>query len=199
VDRGNVYQKRGAMPYSVFPAWNHWPVGQMPSCGRYALYPDRAAHSSLTHLYWANSVNFGEQGAFEEKLLLEGLGRGPVGTIIDLARSYLEPPSADAAGGGFKVAFDANSRSYSIVRDSGEVRAMNVVLAATAARPAVNPVFTVENWGADQPAKLTINGKPPARDLDIRQGVVRRANGVNALVIWIETTCREATAFGIGM
>lgn len=199
VDRGNVYQKRSAMPYSVFPAWNHWPVGQMPSCGRYAMYPDRTAHSSLTHLYWANSVNYGEQGAFEEKLLLEGLGRGPVGKIIDVARSYLAPPAAEAVGGGFKVAFDAKTRAYSIVRDSGEVREMSVVLEAAAVRPAVNPVFTVENWGDDQLARLTIDGKPPSRDLDIRQGLVRRANGVNALVIWIGTTCREATTFGISM
>ena len=29
--------------------------------------------------------------------------------------------------------------------------------------------------------------------------VVRRANGVNALVIWIEMTCREETTFGIEM
>ena len=36
--------------YSVFPTWNHWPVGQMPSDGRYASFPDRTGHSSLTQL-----------------------------------------------------------------------------------------------------------------------------------------------------
>jgi hypothetical protein len=33
-----------SMDYAVFPSWNHWPVAQMPSDGRYAAYPDRAAH-----------------------------------------------------------------------------------------------------------------------------------------------------------
>jgi hypothetical protein len=33
----------------------------------------------------------------------------------------------------------------------------------------------------------------------VRRGVVRRANGVNALVIWIEMNCREETTFEIGM
>ncbi len=37
-------------PYAVFPTWNHWPVAQMPSDGRYAIFPDRTAHSSLTHV-----------------------------------------------------------------------------------------------------------------------------------------------------
>ena len=34
--------------YSMFPCWNHWPVAQMPSDGRYAKHPDRTSHSSLT-------------------------------------------------------------------------------------------------------------------------------------------------------
>ena len=70
---------------------------------------------------------------------------------------------------------------------------------ASTERPAVNPVLTVENWGSDKTARLTINGKAPGKDLDVRQGVVRRPNGVNALVVWMETTCREDTNFGIGM
>jgi len=36
--RGNV---------SPFPWWNHWPVAQIPSDGRYAQAPDRASHFSL--------------------------------------------------------------------------------------------------------------------------------------------------------
>jgi len=198
VNRGNVYKKRGGSPYSVFPAWNHWPVGQFPSDGRYVRYPDRTAHSSATHLYWDNSVEFGSGGSFEEKLLLEGLSAAPAAELLDTARSYLEPPAAGAEGGGFTVAFDPATRAYSIVRNSGATRAMTVRLAASAERPAVNPVFTVENWGADAPATITIDGGPP-QGLDIRQGVVPRANGVNALVIWVEKTCRKPTTFGITM
>ena len=37
--------------YAIFPTWNHWPVAQMPSDGRYASYPDRTCHSSLSHIF----------------------------------------------------------------------------------------------------------------------------------------------------
>ena len=40
----------------------------------------------------------------------------------------------------------------------------------------------VENWGSNQPAKIRTSTKSS----DIRQGIVRRANGVNALVVWME-------------
>ncbi len=195
---GNVYKDRGDMPYSVFPAWNHWPVGQFPSDGRYVRYPDRTAHSSLTHLYWLPSPLFGERGCFEEKILIEGLSNEPVEKLIDLARSSMEPPAPEGST-GIAVHHDRNTQAYSIVRESGDIKRMSVRLKATKDRPAVNPVFTVENWGSDQVAKLTINGRAPDKAMDIRQGVVRRANGVNALVIWIEMTCREETTFGIGM
>ncbi len=195
---GNVYRRRGDMPYSVFPAWNHWPVGQFPSDGRFVRYPDRTAHSSLTHIFWPNSVEFGKEGAFEEKILIEGSSNEPVERLVDVARSCLEAPAPEGSA-GVSVAYDEKTRAYSITRDSGEIRRMTVGLKATADRPAVNPVFTVENWGADELAKLTINGKAPDEGMDIRQGVVRRPNGVNALVIWIEMTCREETTFGIAM
>jgi hypothetical protein len=198
IRKGNVYKNRGDMPYSVFPAWNHWPVGQFPSDGRYVRYPDRTAHSSLTHLYWLPRVDFGEQGSFEEKVLIEGLSNEPVEKLVDLARSSMEPPAAEASH-GIAVIHDPNTQAYSIVRDSGAIRQMTVRLLATAERPVVNPVFRVENWGAEEVAKIRINGEVPDKGLDIRQGVVRRANGVNALVIWVETTCREETTFEIRM
>lgn len=37
-----------ATPETYFAGpWNHWPVGQMPNDGRYAMYTDRITHSAL--------------------------------------------------------------------------------------------------------------------------------------------------------
>ncbi len=58
-------------------------------------------------------------------------------------------------------------------------------------RPIVNPAFVVANWGSDKTARISIDGKTPDDSIDIRQGVVRRANGVNALVVWIEMSTTE--------
>ena len=45
--------------YSVFPIWNHWPTAQVEFLRRNACFPDRAAHSSISHLFWPLS---GQQG-----------------------------------------------------------------------------------------------------------------------------------------
>ena len=187
---GNVYAARGPSPYSVFPAWNHWPVAQIPSDGRFVHYPDRAAHSSLTHVDWADSVKFGDKGTYEEKVLLEGLSNAPAEKLLTLARSFVNPPAITAAGAGLTAAYDQGQRAYVLVRASGDVTDMKVTIAASQDSPAFNPAIVVENWAADAPAKVKMNGQAPGADVDVRQGVVSRANGVNALVIWM---CLEST------
>ena len=66
--------------YSHFPWWNHWPVAQVISDGRYASYPDRAAHSSLS---WGNPA--GEAAIY-------GMTDQPENILVDLARAWNSPP-----------------------------------------------------------------------------------------------------------
>jgi hypothetical protein len=77
-------------------------------------------------------------------------------------------------------------------RDTAEVKQLKVKLAASPQSPIVNPAFVVANWASDQTATVLIDDKQPDDSIDIRQGVVRRANGVNALVVWIEKSTTEA-------
>jgi hypothetical protein len=210
---GNVYRRRGPSPYSVFPAWNHWPVAQIPSDGRFVHYPDRAAHSSLTHIYWPESHVLGQNGSYEEKLLMEGLSNASPEELLALARSYVDAPRIKAAKGA-TAAFDANQRAYVLTRDSGDVKAIKATITPGEAKqiqvgrkekktvevktgPVVNPAFVVTNWGADTTATIKVNGKTPAKAMDVRQGVVRRANGVNALVIWMELTSTKPVTLEI--
>jgi hypothetical protein len=185
---GNVYKARGPSPYSVFPAWNHWPVAQIPSDGRFVHYPDRAAHSSLTHVNWADSRGFGDDGTFEEKVLLEGLSNAPAEKLLTLARSFVNPPAIKAAGEGLAAAYDQNQRAYVLTRARGDVSSMKVTIEASEQGPVCNPAIVVENWGADAPAKMKINGQAAGKGMDVRQSVVPRANGVSALVVWMELT-----------
>jgi hypothetical protein len=198
VNRGNVYRKRGASPYSVFPAWNHWPVGQFPSDGRYVHYPDRAAHSSLTHLYWDLSTEFGDQGAFEEKVMLEGMSNLPPEKLLTLARSLISPPKITPHSDGFTAVFHPAERAYKLTRTTGDVERLRFAIEATSRQPIVNPAFVVVNWGSDQPAEILIDGKKPNDSIDVRQGIVRRANGVNALVVWMELTRERPLEIDIG-
>jgi len=188
---GNVDKARqhsGSNPYSVFPAWNHWPVGQYPSDGRYVRYPDRAAHSSLTRVYWDFSTEFGQQGAFEEKILLEGMSDLPAEELLKLARSFVDPPQLTPRSDGLAGVFDPAERAYKLTRASGDVKRMQFTVRATDQQPLVNPAFVVVNWGDDRPAEILIDGKKPDKSVDVRQGVVRRANGVTSLVVWMGLT-----------
>ncbi len=72
--QGDVYAGE-LTGYSVFPSWNHWPVAQMPSDGRYAKHPDRTAHSSLTHVVPAVYRNQDGKRPYQERLLLEGMSK----------------------------------------------------------------------------------------------------------------------------
>lgn len=76
---------------------------------------------------------------------------------------------------------------------------MAIQLGASKERPVVNPVLVAENWGSDQTADLLLNGSKIPATMDVRQGVVSRPNGVNALVVWIETTLRQPSRFEIRM
>jgi hypothetical protein len=191
IRKGDIYSARGGTGYSAFPAWNHWPVAQFTSDGRHATFPDRAAHSSLTHIFWDDSIPFGEQGLFQEKLLLEGMSDKPAEELLPLARSWLEPAVARSLTAGLEVAYDPAQRAYVLTRENGGVEQLNVTLAASRQSPIVNPVFVVDNWGRDETASVFVNGKPFDGAVDVRQGVVRRANGVNALVIWLEMSTNE--------
>jgi hypothetical protein len=188
---GNIYKARGGTGYSAFPAWNHWPVAQFTSDGRHATFPDRAAHSSLTHIYWDDSTPFGERGLFQEKLLLEGMSDKPAVQLLPLAKSWLEPAVGQSLTEGLDVKYDPAQRAYLLTRADGGVKQLNVRLTASAESPIVNPALVVVNWGSDKPATIAIDGKQPDDSIDIRQGVVRRANGVNALIVWIEMSKTE--------
>ncbi len=188
---GDIYKARGGTGYSAFPAWNHWPVGQFTSDGRHATFPDRTAHSSLTHIFWEDSTPFGEQGLFQEKLLLEGMSDKPAEELLPLAKSWLDPAVGRPLTQGLHIKYDPAERAYILTRDHGRVRQLNIKLAASPQSPVVNPAFVVANWASDRTAKILIDGKHPDDSIDVRQGIVRRANGVNALVVWIETSATE--------
>ena len=95
-EKGNVYGGE-LTDYSVFPSWNHWPVAQMPSDGRYAKHPDRTAHSSLTHVVPAVYRNQEGKRPYQERLLLEGMSKQSPAELATLARSWLHAPPDQGA------------------------------------------------------------------------------------------------------
>jgi len=187
---GNVYGGE-VTDYSVFPSWNHWPVAQMPSDGRYAKHPDRTAHSSLTHVTPPVYKTQDGKRPYQERLMLEGMSRKTPAELVPLARSWLQAPEIKALAGCTAMKYNPAKREYPLVAAD---QAMSVAIAASQEHPLVNVCFTVRNWGSGGAASVLMNGKTPAA---VRQGTFIDTDGSNTMVIWIEVAASSPTEFTI--
>jgi len=187
---GNVYSGE-VTDYSVFPSWNHWPVAQMPSDGRYAKHPDRTAHSSLTHVNGPRQIQTNSDRPYERMLMLEGMTKQKPEELIPLARSWLHAPPIKAESGCKTFGYDQAKREYPLVA-TGE--RMTVAIEASDDHPIVNVCFAVRNWGAGGDAAVLVNGKNLA---DVRQGTFVDTDGTDTMVIWMELQADRPTRFTI--
>ncbi|MGB0413093.1 MAG: LamG domain-containing protein [Coraliomargarita sp.] len=180
ITRGNVYSKE-VSDYSVFPSWNHWPVGQMPSDGRYAKHPDRTAHSSLTHIFAPREIHSGldVDKPYERMVMLEGMSTKSPAELITLSKSWLQAPPAKAQFGCEVLAYSRARREYPVVAHDQE---MSFIVEASAEQPIDNLCVTVRNWGHKDSAKLLVNGKALP---GMRQGTAVDTDGRDYLVVWL--------------
>jgi hypothetical protein len=179
-------------PYAVFPTWNHWPVAQMPSDGRYASFPDRTAHSSLTHVGLPTyAEDFGDR-PYQQKILMEGMLDKDPKALIPLAKSWLQPPDLVPLLGCESEGYDRAQRAF-IVEAVEEN--MSLKVEASPDRPVVNPCFVIRNWAKQSPASLAVNGKGMTSGPDVRQGLVRDTDGSWTMVVWFKLEATEPVEF----
>ena len=164
--------------YAIFPNWNHWPVAQMPSDGRYASYSDRTSHSSLSHLYPPNfKEQFGNR-PFAEKLFMEGmLNKEPL-DLIPLAKSWLQAPLLSGVK-GCTGAYEKSQRAYIFEAESAEI---SMEILCNEDKPLVNACFVFKHWGKKEIAKIKVDGN----EGKVKQGLVRDTDGSYTLVVWLE-------------
>jgi hypothetical protein len=171
--------------YFSFGCWNHWPVTQIASSGRFCVAPDRASHFSLTHIFWDP---YASDESSITKLLLNGLTTRSAAELVPLAKSWLSPPSIELAGDAFRSeGYDPAQRAYVLVRaETSKTSELKFTLAASESSPMVNPAIVVKNWG-DAQAELKVNGKSVAWSEDFRRGYDKMLDGTN-LIVWIRRT-----------
>ena len=158
--------------YSHFPWWNHWPVAQVISDGRSAYHPDRATHSSLS---WGDP---------EGEAALYGMTDKPAVSLVDLARSWNNPPEMKITGKGFSGGdYDYTQRAY-IVNADNKGSALEFELIASENSPIVNPAFVIKMWGGSD-VRLTMDGREIPRGKDFRYGVEYTVTGDADLIVWI--------------
>jgi len=169
--------------YAIFPTWNHWPVAQMPSDGRYASYPDRTCHSSLSHIYPPDyDVQYGNR-PYQMKILLEGMLKQEPLDLIPLARSWIQPPLLSAVK-GCTGNYDQAQRAYVFNTEADEI---SMTVLANEESPVENICMIFKQWNSKQSANVSIDGE----EVECKQGIVRDTDGSYTLLIWIEKQADE--------
>jgi hypothetical protein len=176
----NIYN--GEKTYFTFECWNHWPVAQILSSGRPCLAPDRASHSSLSHVYWKT---YSKTRDSMTKILLDGLTSESPAALLVLAKSWLSPPQMEISGEGYvSQGYDPTQRAFIVLHKPGShLSRLEVRWAASTASPIFDPALMVKNWGEDT-AVLTINGKTEVWGRNYRYGVLQRLGGAD-LIVWM--------------
>lgn len=188
---GNVYSGE-VTDYSVFPNWNHWPAAQMPSDGRYASFPDRMSHSSLTHVRLPDYRAAHGDRPFQEKILLEGMSSESPRRLSVLARSWLQAPELLVDAGCRSFGYEPAERAYPLVATA---ESLSFRIDASDERPLYNPCFSVLDWGSHAEVVVEVDGEPREAGDDLRQGVVRDRGGRLQLLVWLRMEATRPAKF----
>ncbi|MFC1739670.1 LamG domain-containing protein [Planctomycetota bacterium] len=181
---GNVYGGE-VTDYAVFPSWNHWPVAQMPSDGRYASFPDRTAHSSLTHVWLPIYREDFSDRPYEQKIMMEGMSDKSPEELVPLAKSWLKPAKIKVESGCSSQGYDRSQRAYQLISQASK---LSFIIDASENSPVVNPCFVIKKWDCPNNANLKINRGTIQSPKNLRQGIVRDTDGSRTLVVWLKIT-----------
>ncbi|MHC4572634.1 MAG: LamG domain-containing protein [Planctomycetota bacterium] len=175
--------------YSHFPTWNHWPVSQAPSDGRYALAPDRVSSSAITSPRVpeprTHPGSITRTGRF-----IMGLSDEPMENLIRVAHSWLVPPEVKIISRGFvSEGYSRDQRAFLLTRHGRREASLEFELPAKEKSPVVNPAFVIKNWG-EADAELKIDGRNIKRGRSFRFGRRRTLEGAD-LIVWIKKESEE--------
>ncbi|HIJ71512.1 MAG TPA: LamG domain-containing protein [Planctomycetes bacterium] len=170
--------------YSKFPTWNHWPVSQAPSDGRYAWNTDRVSSSAVTSPEPAVDEPVDEDGTSHGRFIM-GLTDQPIEKLAPIARAWLGPPSLTVTRGPFKnEGYSRDQRAF-IISCEDKTEALELEIDASEESPVFNPAFVIKDWGEDD-ARLKIDGTEIELGKNFRLGHYRRLEATN-LIVWVRT------------
>lgn len=192
---------------SHFPWWNHWPVAQNLSDGRYCQAADRPSHFSLAwggppfHDEAGNIIKARESGSEGELKTAEnnrgkmvrtywsswmyGASKQTPHELAVLARSWLQPPRIKISTGDLTYeGYDFTQRAYILNCPDIKPDNLEVELIAGNDSPIVNICMVINGWEADN-IVVQMNDEVLQEKKDYRIG---RRSDLNRedLIIWIE-------------
>jgi|GEM_PF-179850 len=158
--------------------WNHWPVSQMPSDGRYAVDNDRLTHAAL---------GGGSEVYHLGNCILYGLTDQPVTHLVPLARMWNHPPELTDIEG---FSFEGFSRSQRAFMMTALDRKLSFSINGSITHPVVNPAFIIRDWGGNNALRVLVNGEI-IKGENLRQGVTYDMDGSPMLAVWMKLTATE--------
>jgi hypothetical protein len=190
---GDIYS--GQRWHSITPWWNHWPTAQINSSGRNASFPDRASHSSISHLFWPiNKVESGNV-PFMETNLLEGMTDQGAASQVELAKSWLAAPAVSQVVGGASRGYDPGQRAYIFAKTDDKLQFR---IDGSDAEPIHNLCFVIKAWASrSSTARLAVNGAVQSAGPDFRQGVIIDTDDSYTLIVWLRLSARSPMQFEI--
>ena len=192
-NRFSIFAHEHRKGFSHFPWWNHWPVAQVPSDGRYCQAADRASHFSLA---WGGPPPHKGEGKTYWWTWMYGATQDDAESLVPLGRSWLLAPKLTVKQGDAVARYDLAQRCYKISGYmSGIGKKLPLVLEANPDSPAINPAFVVENWGS-RPVEVLVDGKSIPQGFAFRYGHIRKVNRYD-LVVWLSLDVDKETQITI--
>ncbi|MCD6374568.1 MAG: LamG domain-containing protein [Caldisericaceae bacterium] len=171
--------------YSHFPWWNHWPIAQIHSDGRYAFAPDRASHSSLS---W---------GIPNGDAALYGMTDRPDKILVPLARSWNNPPALQLRTQNIlNQGYDYTERAYKLKAANRNIQQINFTLQGSDNSPVFNPAFVIYNLTTDG-LTLFVNDVPVTSKKKVRFGLEYDVEATPRVIVWSQIFSTKPVEFKI--
>ncbi|WP_445946325.1 LamG domain-containing protein [Shewanella sp.] len=158
--------------------WDHWPVAQIPSDGRYSVNKDRVSHFALGVL---EAFNYGTGAMMYGFMPSQAAELGDPTKVQDLGKSWVTPAQVAAIKGikAGSASYDKNERAYHVTATDKQVE---FHLNASAEQPVYHPSVVVHQWPSEQLPEVRVNNTVL---VDAKAAIVRDRDGSPMLVVFM--------------
>ena len=185
----DIYAGERRRHISVFPWWNHWPVAPRPTDGRFASFPDRASHSSVSHWFWEA---YEKTDRSMTKIMLCGMTNKDIDYVYKMNKGWANPAEI-AVIGAKDVEYKADEKAYHL--DAANSNEVEITLSGSKDTPILNPAFVIKNWG-EYEVEISINSVATPASKNLRYDFRDSLNAVD-LIVWARTESTAKTTIKI--
>lgn len=163
--------------------YNHFPINQARSDGRWAKTVDRPSHFMSSPC--SNPIVH-EEGDRLYWLGLYGMNTMHIKELVSFGRSWAQAPAMSVKGNDFNAnGYDRSERAYLLESKNKETKELEFTLEGSKENPINNPAIVIKNWTASN-AKVLVNGKAAK---GVKTGIVHELEGDKLVVfLFLEKT-----------